>query len=64
MGDQIGGAVWCLSGIIFGSCCDGDLQLRQIEFVPSDPILEQLEALNHHHNGLQVEPLEVWHHRE
>ena len=26
-------------------------------------ILEHLEAGNHHHQVLQLEPLEVWHHR-
>ena len=35
MGDQLGGVVWCSSGIIFGSCCDGGLWLDQLEFVPS-----------------------------
>ena len=27
-------------------------------------MLAHLEALNHHYKVLQLEPLEVWHHRE
>ena len=63
MGDQIGGAVVCSSGIIFGSCCDGGLWLGQVKRVPFYLILAHLEAGNHHHQVLQLEPLEVWHHR-
>ena len=64
MGDQIGGAVWCSSSIIFGSYCDGDLWLGKVKYVPLDPVMEKWEAENHHHQVLQLEPLEVWHHRE
>ena len=62
-GDQIVGVVWCSSGIIFGSCCGGDFFLVQVKCVSLDPILENLEAENHHHQVLKLEPLEVWHHR-
>ena len=50
--DQIFGVMWCSSGIIFGSCCDGDLLLGQVKCVPLDPILEKLEEENHHHQVL------------
>ena len=63
MGDQIGGVMWFSSGIIFGSCCDGELWLGQVKYVPFSLILAQFEAGNHHHQVLKLEPLEVWHHR-
>ena len=63
MGDQIGGVVRCSSGIIFGYCCDGDLWLGQVKYVLFDAVLENLEAINHHHQVLQLETLEVWFHR-
>ena len=44
MGEQIGGVVWCSSGIIFGSYCDGDLWPRQVKCVSLAPILETFEA--------------------
>ena len=63
MGDQIGGMVWCSSGIIFSPCYDGGLWLDQVKWVPFSLILAHLEAGNHHHQVIQLEPLEVWHHR-
>ena len=63
MGDQIEGVVWCLSGIIFGSDCGGLLWLGQIKCVPFSLIIAHLEASNNHHWVVQLEPLEVWHHR-
>ena len=35
-----------------------------IQCVSFAPVLENLEAGNYHHQVLQLEPLEVWHHRE
>ena len=64
MGDQIAGVVWCSSGIIFDSCCNDYLCLDQVKFVPLAPVLENLEAENHHYQVLQLYPLEVWHHME
>ena len=63
MNDQIGGVVWCSSGIIFGYCCDGGLWLGHIKWVPFSLILSHLEAENHHNQVLQLETLEVWHYR-
>ena len=63
MGDQVGGVVWCSSGIIFGSCCDSRLWLGQVKLVPFSLILEHLEAGNHHYQVLKLEPLEVRHNR-
>ena len=51
------------SGIIFGSCCGGGLWLGQVKLVPFYLILSHLEAVNHHHQVLQLEPLGVWQHR-
>ena len=59
MGEKIGGVVWCSSGIIFGSCCDGGLWLVQVKCVPFDLMLAQLEAGNHQNQVIQLEPLEV-----
>ena len=56
--------MWCSSGIIFGSCCNGDLWIGQVKCVPLSPVLENLEAENHHHQVLKLEPLEMWHHRK
>ena len=56
--------VWCSSGIIYGSCCDGELWLGQFKCVPLYTNLENLESGNYHHQVLQLEPLEVWNHRE
>ena len=64
MGNQIGGVVWCSSGIIFSSYFDGGLCLGQVKYVLFSLIMSNLEAGNHHHQVIQVEPLEVWHHRE
>ena len=63
MGYQIGVVVWCSSSITFGSCCYGGLWLGQVKLVPFSLIISHLEAVNHHHQVLQLEPLEVWHHR-
>ena len=63
MGDQIGAVEWCSSGIIFGSYCDGDLCLGQFKCVTFAPFIANLEAENHHHQVLRLEPLEVWNHR-
>ena len=63
MGDQIGGVVWCSSGIIFGFCCDDGLWLGQVKWVPFSIIIAHLEAGNHHHQVIQLKPLEVWYHR-
>ena len=57
MGDQIVGVVWCLSDIIFGSCCDGGLCIGQVKILPLSLILTHLDAVNHHRQGLQLEPL-------
>ena len=54
MGNQIGGMTWCLLGIIFDSCCDGDLSIGQVKCVLFDPVMENLEAGNHHHLVLQL----------
>ena len=64
MGDKIGGVAWCSSGIIFGSCFDGDLWLGQVKCLLFSIMLENLEAGNHHHQVLQLEPFEVWQHSE
>ena len=64
IGDLIRVVVWFLSGIIFGSCCDGDLWLDQVKCVPLAPVIDNLEAGNHHHQVLKLEPLELCHHRE
>ena len=64
MSDQIKGVVWCSSGIIFGSCCDGGLWLVQVECVPFYPIMAHLEAGNNHYQMLKWETLELFHHRE
>ena len=48
MGDQIGGVIWCSSGIIFGSCFDGDLWIGQVKCVPVAPVIEKLEVENNH----------------
>ena len=64
MGDQILCVVWCSSVIICGSFCDGNLCIGQIKFVPIAPVMENLEAENHHHQVLQLEPLEVWNHMD
>ena len=53
MGDQIGGMVWCSSGIIFGSFCDGGLRLVQVEYVAFAPMLAHLEEGSYHHHVLQ-----------
>ena len=63
MSDQIGGVVWCSSGIFLGACCDGWLWLVQVECVPFDTGLAHLEAGKYHHQVLQLEPLKVCHHR-
>ena len=63
MGDPVGGVVWGSSDIIFGSCCDGDLWFVQIKCVPFASVMEKSEAGNHHHQVLQFEHLDVWHHR-
>ena len=63
MGDQIGGVLWCSSGIIFGSCCDDGLWLGQVKCVPFDLMMVHLEAGNHHQKVVQLKPLELWHHR-
>ena len=57
------GVMWCSSGIIFGSRCDGDLYLVQVKCVPFYTDLENLEAGNYHHRVLKLEPLEMWYHR-
>ena len=54
----------CSSGIIFGSCCDGDFWLGQVKCVPLAPVIVKLEAENYHHQVVQLEPLDVCHHRE
>ena len=59
MGDKIGGVVWCSLGILFGSYYDGGLWLVQVKCVPFYLILAHLEAVNHHHQVLQLEPLEL-----
>ena len=56
--------VRCSSDIIFGSCCDGEFWLFQVKCVTFAPILENSEAGNHHHQVLQLEPLEVGRHRQ
>ena len=56
--------MWCSSGIIFDSCCDGDLWLVQVKYVPFAPVLKSLETGNYHHQVLKLEPLEVLHHRQ
>ena len=63
MGDQIGGVVWSSSDKIFCSCCDGIFCIGQVKFVTFSLILAHLESGNHHHQVLQLETLEVWHHR-
>ena len=63
MGDQIGGVVWCSSGIILFSCCDGGLWIGQVKCVPFHLMLAHLEAVNHHNQVLQLEPLEVCNYR-
>ena len=60
MGDQIGGVVWCSSGIIIVFCCDCVLCIGQVKCVPFALVLANLE---HHHKELQLKPLEVCHHR-
>ena len=64
MGEQILGMVWFSSGIKFGSCCDVDLWIGQVKCVPLSSILSNLEAENHHYQVLQLQYLELWHHRE
>ena len=59
MSDQLEGVVWCSSGIIFGSYCDGGLWLGQVKCVPFALILSYLEAVNHHNQSIQLETLEV-----
>ena len=54
MGDQNLVVVCCSSGVIFGSCCDGDLWLGQVKCVPLSPVLADLEAENHHRQVLQL----------
>ena len=63
MGDQIGGVLWSLLGIIFGSFCDGGFWLGQVKRLIFAIMLVHLEAGKHHHRVLQLEPLEVWSHR-
>ena len=63
MGDQIVGLVWCSSGTIFGSYFYGGLWLGQVKCVPFTLVLAHLEAVNHNHQVLQLEPLDVWHQR-
>ena len=62
MYDQIGGVVWYLSGIIFGYYCDGRLWIGPVKFLPVSLMLTQLDAVNHHRQGIQLETLYVWHH--
>ena len=57
------GVVWCSSGIIFGSCCDGGLWLGQVKWLPFSLILAHLKAGNHNHRVLKLETLEVLHYR-
>ena len=64
MSNQLGGLAWCSSGIIFDSCCDGDLWIVQVECVPFDTVMDHLQAGNNHDQVLQFESLEVWHHME
>ena len=42
MGVQTGDVVWCSSGIIFGSQCDGGLWLGQVEHVSSSFTIKPL----------------------
>ena len=63
MGYQIGFVVWFSTGIIFGSCCDGELWLVQVKFVPFYLIMAHLESGNHHNRVLKLEPLEVLNNR-
>ena len=51
---QIVDIVWCSSGIIFGSCCDGDFWLGQVKCVPLSLVTENLEAENNYHRVLQL----------
>ena len=55
--------MWYSSNIIFGPCCDGVLWLDQVKCVPFSILLEHLEAVNHRHQVIQLEPLGVWYHR-
>ena len=54
--------VWCSSGILFGFYCDDVLWLGKVKYVPFTLIVAHLEAGNHHHQVLQLEPLKVWKH--
>ena len=63
MDSQIGYVLWCSSYIISGLCCDGDLWLGKVKFVPFAPVLENFEAENYCRWLLKLEPLEVWYHR-
>ena len=55
--------VWFSSGIIFSYCCDDDLWLGKVKYVPFYTNMENLEVGNYHHQVLQLEHLEVWYHR-
>ena len=50
-------------GIIFDSYCDGILWLGQVKCVLFSLMLANLEAGNHYHQVLQLEPFEVLHHK-
>ena len=63
MGDQIGSVVWYSSGIIFGYFFNCGLCLVQVECVTFYSVLAHLKAVNYHLQVIQLEPLEVWHHR-
>ena len=44
MGDQTGVVVCFSSGITPVSCCDGDLWIVEVKYVPLAPVLEKVEA--------------------
>ena len=49
----------CSFDILSGSCCDGGLWPGQIECVPYVTVMSPLGLGNHHHQVLQLKPLEV-----
>ena len=42
---------------------DGGLWLGQVKLVPFSLIMSHLDTGNHHHQVIQLEPLEIWNHR-